>query len=251
MHDFFFNEYGLFTYQHLLFTLIGLILCIIGAIVIVKKVKYSQLKIIRITSVVLVTLEILKIVYNIFIRHATLNDYLPFYFCSLTMYAALLAGFTKGKWKQLGESFLFYGSIVSGLCFILYPSSALGIHPLMHVLTFHSLFYHVISVLLGVVVITNNYFVPKHRDILKYLIFTYSFSLIAYLLNISFDLNLMFLNHSFNIPILLKVEQITGKFYPLFMATGENLLTFYLSYSVYIIISKIKPLIKRDKTNKK
>ena len=208
----------------------------------IKKWKGKELKILRILFITIAILEIFKICYVCFYQKLSskLDDWVPLYFCSLTMYALGMSSFCKGKIKELGDTFLFFGGVISGLCFLLYPTTALIIRPLIHPLTIHSMIFHCVSVFSGLMVVINKYFIPNKKHIVSYLIFTLSFSLIAYIVNLLTNHNFMLISSPWEMKPLQLIYDIVGPFYPLVIALGQCLITFYLSYLGYILYSKTK-----------
>lgn len=242
MRKFFLEDYGLWTWQHLLF-----FLCAIGLLWLLLFLYHrfwikKERKVLIVFSSLLWIFEIIKICYVIFYLgdFKVINDWVPLYFCSLILYASILSAYGKGMVRHLGDSFLFYGGIVSGLAFLCYPSSSLAIYPFLSFRTLHSLFYHVISVFLGVMIVWKGYFVPRHKDILPYLIFTYSSALVAYIVNLLCDSNFMFIREPWSIVPLQWIENVVGPLYPFVIATGQNIGTFYISFGIYQIIKKVR-----------
>lgn len=239
MDDFFLKDIaGLFTFQHLIYVICAILAVVVLVLLYLKRFVGKENKIIKITFFVLVTLEIAKICYVCFYQKLSqkLDDWVPLYFCSLTMYALGLSSFGKGKIKLLGDSFLFFGGIVSGMAFLLYPTTALLIRPLIHPLTIHSLIYHCLSVFVGLMIGLKGYFKPQHKHIVSYLIFTLAFSLIAYIVNITCNQNFMLINNPWQMAPLKLIYDIVGGFYPIVISVGQSLLTFYISFGVYKLI---------------
>lgn len=242
MRKFFLEDFGLWTVQHLLFFLCAMGLLWLLFFLYHRFWKQKEKGVLIVFSSLLWGLEVIKICYVIFYLHdgKVINDWVPLYFCSLTLYASLLSAYGKGAIRRLGDSFLFYGGIVSGFAFLCYPSSSLAIYPLLSFRTLHSLVYHVISVFLGVMIAWDGYFKPQHKDILSYLIFTYSFALIAYIVNLLCNSNFMFIREPWSIVPLQWIEKVVGPLYPFVIATGQNIGTFYISFGLYQFVKKVR-----------
>lgn len=249
MFYFFFKDVpGLFSFQHLIYIIISIALVSGLVILYLKKLVGKEQKIILFSFILLVTLEIAKICYVCFYQKLSskLDDWVPLYFCSLTMYALGLSSFGKGKTKLLGDCFLFFGGIVSGVAFLFYPSTALIIRPLFHPLTIHSLIYHSVAVFVGVMIALKGELKPNIKHLVSYLEFTLLFSVIAYIVNIIFNQNFMLINTPWEIPVLQLVYKITGFLYPVAIAFGQIFLTFFVSLYGYKLIEY---LLKRRKSH--
>lgn len=236
---------GLMGWQHLIFILLSFTLITILLVFTYRLPKDKIAKTIRIIFWVVLILEICKIIWNLTIRiGASLNDWIPLYYCSIFIYGLALASYGKGKVKSLGETWIFYGQIVAGLAFILYPSTALLIHPLCHVLTIHSLIYHSLAIYVGLLIVLSKYYKPQKEDFIPYTISLMIFCLGVYLFNIIFTTNLMFLNKPVDIWPLANIFTIAKGLYPLIIALAQICGTFVISYYSYIIIKKTRRLNK-------
>lgn len=237
----------LLTIWHLIFTLFAFILIIVSCVLFKKYGKGKELKTLKVYSWVLLIAEVFKILYHIFVLHAKFTNYAPLYYCSLAIYATFFAAYGKNKLKKLGECFLVYGGIVSGIAFLIYPSTALGIHPIYHPLTIHSMLYHSSCAFLGIMLLIHNYVTLKHRDIINYSLFAGSFMIFCHILNVCFSLNFMFLRLPDGIKPLEFLYKTVGKyFYPIFIALGQLLATFYITFGIYKLIN----IIQNRKTKK-
>ena len=183
----------------------------------------------------------MKIFYHILVLKAPAKNWIPLYFCSLVLYACGFASYGKGKIKKMGECFLVYGGIVAGTIFIIYPATALGLHPLFHFLTIHSLFYHVSCVFLGLMLLMHNYYEISHNDIIDYALFVGIYMLFAQTLNVVFSTNFMFLKESGDIlPLSFLYTFVGAYFYPLCIAIGQLVCTFYITYVSCFVYRKVK-----------
>lgn len=247
MYDFFFNDVaGLFSFQHLIFIVLSIALISLLVILYLKKYVGKEQKILFGAFILLVTLEIAKICYVCFYQKLSskLDDWVPLYFCSLTLYALGLSSLGKGKIKIIGDCFLFFGGIVSGIAFLFYPSTALIIRPLFHPLTIHSLVYHCVSVFVGIMIALKGELKPNIKHLIPYLEFTILFTIFAYIVNVLFDQNFMLINTPWEVPALQLIYDITGVLYPVTIALGQILLTFFVSLYGYKLIEY---LIRRRK----
>lgn len=244
---------GMFSIGHL-------ILIIITSSAIYIAIKYTKnkdekqiSKIIRIFTILICNLEILKILFVLLIEKAkNVNEFLPLYYCSLLIYAGLLSSFGKGKFKKTGDVFLATGAMVGGVVFILFPTTTLPSYPMLHCLSLYSFFFHGIMVYLGLIINITNYIKLEKSDIKYYAILVAIICIIAYLINTKFNSNLMFISRNFPGTILEVFYNILGVFYTPFISLVQIVLPFYFVYYNKKLIIKIHTYIhNKDKVFKK
>ena len=191
---------------------------------------------------VLVVLEILKIVWNLTIRtDKSMDNWVPLYVCSLFIYALGMVSFGKGKIKEIGIILIIYGQIVGAIAFILYPSSSIGIHPLIHILSIHSLIYHASALYIGLLLLISGYYKEYAQTSIKhnfhiYFLTVFIIEVFVYVFNLIFKTNLMFINEPGVVPILQKVQDIFGDSYPLVISITQALGTFIIGLSIVKIV---------------
>lgn len=242
-----FSEYGygpirgMFSIDHLIFTVLGIITIILLLILTKNKTKTQIEKYIKYIFIIVTILEILKIIWNFCVRtNLELINWVPLYFCSLFIYASGMYSYGKGMIKKIGLFLITYGQIIGGLVFLVFPASSVGIQPLCHILTIHSLVYHVLTGYAGIILIIKNLEVFKFGDIKIYGPTILGIELFVYLFNIIFDTNMMFINGPGVIEPLNYVLNIFGSFYPLIIGLFQGLGSFILSYWIIKIIRKFK-----------
>ena len=233
------NEiHGLFTFNHLIFTILSLLL--VGTLIFlsknlkVKKIK-NQIKII---GIIVIILEIIKIVYMI-IDKRSMNDYIPLYYCSLLIYFLFLLYFKNEKIQNIGYSLIMYYGLVPALAYIFYPITSINFHPLISFDTLHSLIYHSLMLYLSLIIMIKKIHIIDFKDIKIYLISTLSLCLVAYIFNSIFGTILMFINKApDDNPILVLLEDIVGVFYPFAIALVQTLGSYIISYYMYKFIQR-------------
>ena len=112
-----------------------------------KDIKYRQIPLMIITSIMLI-LEVIKQIY------ACQDGYnwwmFPMHFCSMFLYFYPLAVFAKGKVKNFGQTMAFACSMLMFLFFYIKPSDIIGYSP-DHVFqdfySFHTFTYHHLVIL--------------------------------------------------------------------------------------------------------
>lgn len=233
---------GLYNFKHLMSIIVLTFLIIIG----VKKTKINKkediTKLTKILTIICLILEIIKIIFNFYIGNINnVNTYVPLYFCSLLLYSGVLSGFAKGKLKRAGNIFLATGGLIAGIAFFISPGTSLGIYPLFHFISFQSLFYHAVMIYLGIMINKYNYIDVTYKDLKYYAIMLFVICLLAYIVNINFNGNLMFINNGYGLFNIF--EKTFGKYYCLIMIIGQMTIPFFLGL---IINKKIKILMAKN-----
>lgn len=224
---------GLVTVGHLVI----FVLTAIGVIVAVKctkiRCKEDVTTIIRRSTIIIWILEILKTIYSISIGDGTdLNKIAPLYYCSLLLYSGLLSSFCKGKLNEIGDVFLATGGIVGGIVFWVFPTTSLPYYPVFHFVSVHSYFYHGMMVYLGIIINKYNYIELKLSHIKQYAILIFTISVIAYIINLRFGSNLMFISEDFPGTPISIVYNHTGKLFTPLMIAIQMTLPFLLIYGI-------------------
>ena len=197
-------------------------------------------KIIQILAVVLLTLEAAKIYFKRVKEHSACqyDSWIPLYYCSIAMYAAVLSGFGTGVCQRIGDVFLAVGALIGGICFLLYPSSSIMVYPWTHFLSLHSFFYHTAMTYLGILVNRTGLLDLGWQDYPLYAAFFAFFCAIAYCLNRKYDLNLMFISKPFHGTFQDRVYKITGKLFPAVLISVQLVVPF-----VVIMLFKLYTLL--------
>lgn len=191
---------GMFTLGHILSFVVCMILMVTLLYVSYKKDNLNIKKITKIVAIVLAVLEALKIVYHVYYSYLKLEQIIPLSYCSLFIYALFMSGFGKGKVEKIGNSFITGGCIVAGSAFLIFPTTSLMLHPLFHALSIHSMLYHTTMVFFGILFFMKKVERVSINNFIYYSIFTISFLILAIILNLSFDGNLMFIQKPMNMP---------------------------------------------------
>ena len=194
---------GMYTIGHLIILLLT-ILSILTALKFTKnKNKEQILKEIRIITIFLWILEIIKIVFNLIVGNASNpNTYVPLYFCSMILYAGIFSGFSKVKLKHVGDVFIATRGMIAGIIFLLSPNTSLTMYPIFHYISIQSFILHGAMVYLGILVNITKYIDVKGKDIIYYAGLMLIISVIAYVFNIIYDSNLMFISNNFPVDFL-------------------------------------------------
>lgn len=242
---------GLFSIGHLiLFTI-----TIISVLIVLKRtknIKPDKVKeIIRKSTVILWTLEIIKIIFNIKnYGFKEVNKYVPLYFCSLILYAGIFSGFCKGILKKAGDIFLSTGGIVAGMFFLISPLTSLTTYPAIHFISLHSFLLHGTMVYIGLLMLITGYVKIEKNDIVYYSLLITIISVIAYIVNEFCGSNLMFISQNYPGTFIEIIYDISGNLFPLVMTTVQATLPFYFIYEIYTnILDKKSSKCNLEKSN--
>lgn len=243
---------GMFSIEHFILLAITTI-CVVIALKFTKNMeKVNVKKLIRKTTIFLWILEIIKIIFNIK-NYGTnaVNKYIPLYFCSLILYAGIFSGYCKGTLKKMGDVFLSTGGIIAGLIFLIYPLTSLTSYPALHYISIHSFILHGIMVYIGLLMLITKYTTIEKRDIIYYSAIIVIISAVAYVVNLKFGSNLMFISQNYPGTFIEIIYNTTGKVFPLVMIIAQATMPFYTIYGVYTLVKskKVKETAAED-TNK-
>ena len=233
-----YNSAKIFSIQHFVL----LFLTITGIIIAIKYTNNKRstiLKKIRIVTVTVWILEIIKVIFNFKIGNGNnLNTYIPLYYCSILLYAGIFSSAGKGFIKRIGDVFLATGGIVGGVLFLLLPTTSITMYPMFHFITLQSFIYHGAMIYLGIIIHKSNYITLEKRDIIYYSSLLFVICLIAFIVNMKFESNLMFISRDFpGTPIGL-IYKITGKYFTLVASLIQIFAPFYAVLGIKNIIQK-------------
>jgi hypothetical protein len=145
-----------------LIAMVVLTLLIIALLIIFRKTKPEKVdKYLKIISIIVPVLEIIKIVwetvFDIKMGHGfNLTGLLPLYTCSLFIYTLPLVAWCKGKVKDTAICWLATIGVFGGLT-NLYLTQILNTYPFWTFATFMSLYFHFLMVFTGLFIVVTKY----------------------------------------------------------------------------------------------
>lgn len=202
---------GMFTTGHFIF----LFLTIIGIVIGLKYTNKNNLKRnIQISTIVVWILEIIKIIFNLKTGNANnLNTYIPLYYCSILLYAGIFSSVGKGFIKKVGDVFIATGGIVGGTLFLIMPTTSITMYPMFHFICIQSFIYHGAMLYLGLAINKTNYIEIKSKDIIYYATLLFMMCVLAFMVNLKYGSNLMFISNDFPGTPVGILYNLTGKFF--------------------------------------
>lgn len=228
---------GMYSMGHI-FLLVASFICIAVALYFTKNFNKEKVKkTIKISTIILWILEIIKIVFNIAIGNIkNPNNYIPLYYCSLILYAGIFSGFCKGKLKRAGDVFISTGAIIGGLFFLFCPNTSLPAYQLFHYISIQSFIFHGTMLYLGVLTNITGYTDLKMKDIKYYAVLLLMMCIVSVIVNKILGTNFMFISNDFpNTPIGV-IYKYTGKLFTPFMILIQTVGPFYVIYALRKLI---------------
>lgn len=208
---------GMFNFRHILLFILTSLLIVVA----VRNTKVENKEQIRRTiqksTLIVWVLEIAKILFLIYIGEGrNINKIVPLYYCSLLLYSGLFSSIGKGIFKKAGDVFLATGGIVGGLTFLVFPTTSLPEYPVFHFISIHSFLFHGIMVYLCIIINKFKYIELKFSDFLYYAGAILVICLGAYIVNMKFGSNLMFISRDFpNSPVTILYNWAGKMFTPI------------------------------------
>lgn len=196
---------GLFTAAHGLL-LLGTLLVMAAALRVTRLFTEKKLRrIFLYLTLFLLLLEVGKILFALLrIGTRNPNEFVPLYFCSITLAAGLFSGAGRGRLRLCGDIFLATGGLVGGIVFLLVPATSLPSYPALHFLSLYSFLLHGAMVYMGLALHLSDLYRIKTADLPLAALPISITAAAALLVNHVYDLvtgteiaNLMFLSRDF------------------------------------------------------
>ncbi len=195
-----------------LYLIISFILIIIILYLLRKSSRNKILTIIRLISIFLTLFYLIKTVwesiYDVKITGSFNYGLLPFDTCSIIMLAGLIAGFGKGKIKEMAECWIVTGGIVGGIGAMV-VLNAFKYYPFFSFGAFYSMIWHFLMLFLGLLLIITKYVDIRYNLVFKGFLFHLIISLFVIPLDFIFNFDFMMYKDLGSIPIF---ENIALKF---------------------------------------
>ncbi len=237
----------LFSTEHIIYIILAYLSCIILSILLPKKKKHNIDRFLKIIGIAVLIAEISKVSFESYFdittgRGFNVGGIMPCYNCSLFIYCTLLAGFTKGKIKDICVSFLSTIGLVSGAIGVVY-CNGLNFYPFLTFGAFYSLFFHYSMMLTGIVLLASKYKKLEWKDAIYSWIPIVILSVAAIPLNYVFDADYMQLRDGTGVPLyhdlaLYLIDHKLGFIYTIIMLFTYIPLS-GLVISLYKLIVKI------------
>lgn len=228
---------GLYSMGHIILLIVSFT-CIAVALFFTRKFDKDKVKkTIKISTITLWVLEIIKIIFNIAIGNIkNPNNYVPLYYCSLILYAGIFSGFCKGKLKRIGDVFISTGAVIGGLFFLFCPNTSLPAYQMFHYISIQSFIFHSTMLYLGILTNITRYVDLKLKDIKYYAILLFIMCMISVVVNKILGTNFMFISNDFPNTPIGTIYKYTGQLFTPFMILIQTVGPFYVVYGLRFLI---------------
>ena len=239
---------GLFSRWHLL--LLSVTACLIAAGLWLSRnmMPMAVRRTVRIVTACLWGLELVKILFVLFVTGSkNPNEFVPLYYCSITLYAGLLSSLGSPLLMRVGDAFIAMGGIVGGAVFLLMPTTSLPQYPAFHFISWHSFLLHGTMVYLGLLLLVRRVYCPRLGDIRYVAGLTGAIAAIAWLFNTVYNhiardpvANLMFISRDFAGTPISILYRLCGRFFTPVMCLGQAFLPFFLMYGGILLVNEVR-----------
>ena len=196
----------LFSIWHIIYIVLAYLSVIILCILLPKKKKHNIDLFLKIIGISVLIAEISKVSFESYYdittgRGFNFGGILPVYTCSIFIFTSLLAGFTKGKIKDICLSFLTTVGLISGAIGVVY-CNGLNFYPFWTFGAFYSLFFHYSMMLTGIILLASKYKKLEWKDALYAWIPIVIMAIFAVPLNIIYNADYMLLHDASGVPLM-------------------------------------------------
>lgn len=189
-------------------------------------------------SIFVVIAEIIKMTVR-YLERPVFRYVFPMPFCFLFIPAIILYLINNDKIRNFAKVFLSTGSLAGGLFYIFIPNGSIDTYPIYHVGALHGLSFHFLMVVVGLVLLFKEMYVPKLKDFKQYFIFMTIFSIIA-VIHITFsDGNALFFGNGSGIDLLDKIHSISPILHIAVVYVAESIILYFLVYYIYLFIYNV------------
>ena len=235
---------GLFNAPHLISSLIC-IFAVLLLFVFLRKISDKSLQALtRGAAILLTALETVKIIFKFSIGEGGIFDHwVPLFYCSLFIYALLILAFIKNEsLKKAARTFLTLGCAFSGLTFLIFPTTSLPDYPIYHFISLHSMLFHSLMMLLGLLYMYKGYEKPSKDSYMTYAIFVCAPVALSLVLNPNLESNFMLLGSPVNMPLdfVSAVYNFSPIIYRAALVVIYLTVPYFADTLIYLLIKKSK-----------
>ncbi len=243
----------LFSVPHIIFIILAFVL-VPTISILIRKTDHKKIdRFLKVYSIVILCLEIVKISWETYYdittgRGFNMDGIFPAYTCSLFIYSMLFAGWwKKGKPKEYCLSFITTIGLLSGAIGIV-QCNGLNWYPFWTFGAFYSMFFHLSMFAVGMFLLISGYKKLDWIDMIRGWIPMVILSLIATPLNYEYGADYMQIYEGSGVPLLSTLASVLAAHKLRFLFTQIMLLTYIplagvvvcISKLVYFIIDKVK-----------
>lgn len=243
LYGFFDYKYDLIGFESDIYSLSHIIFLILAFVSLgfvayfVRGAKKKNVEVfIRVLAIFVTVLEVAKLSWESYFdvtRGQGINFFgiAPIYTCSLLIYCSLIAGFAKGKAKDICLSWLCTIGMMTGLITLFYPTG-LNWYPVLTFGGMHTLLFHYGLVLCAVVCIASGYKKLQWKDILISMIPMLALAILVIPVNYAIKSDYMQVYEAAGVPVL-------HDFATMLASHGLRWLFTIIMLSSYMVLSSI------------
>ena len=230
---------GMWSTTYIIALSIVVVLVVLGLWFSRKMSHKSVKRVLLVMAIWTIVSEVVKAIFTWVTYGIEDVDFLPLYFCSLFMYCTVFSVVPSKTLNKCGLSFIFFGGIIGAVSFFIYPDACIPNYPIYHFMCLRTMLFHGSMIYTGLLIVITNYYKPTIKDFKYYFIELIIISLLAYTINVIFSKNLMYIQEPLNFDISRNLYDAAPKLYPFIIMLLQIVVPFFLSYLVYILISKL------------
>ena len=238
---------GVFSWQHLTFTLsLVAVMIILGIILGLKyknKTDKEKNKILIWAALLIDGFELFKLIifYTRSPEMSTIINNLPLFLCSIQLITIPLAAFSKGRIKEAALDFVFIFGLLGGVLGTVLALQNYAAYPVLSVDNVVSGITHTISGFTSLYIGVSGLSSMKKNNVWISFVILLVFAVVAYPVNVAFGCNYMFLMRDDGTPYFIFYNLVNGHkvLYPI-IVVGTLLLYICIFYTVFYYIKKNK-----------
>jgi uncharacterized membrane protein YwaF len=238
---------GVFSWQHLTFTLsLVAVMIILGIILGLKyknKTDKEKNKVLIWAALLIDGFELFKLIifYTRSPEMRTIINNLPLFLCSIQLITIPLAAFSKGRIKEASLDFVFIFGLLGGVLGTVLALQNYACYPVISMDNVISGITHTISGFASLYIGVSGLSSMKKNNMWISFVIISCFAAVAYPVNRIFGTNYMFLMQDDGTPYSIFYNMVNGHkvFYPL-VVVGTLLLFICIFYLIFYIVKKKK-----------
>ena len=243
---------GYMSWQHLTFVTILMVIMTVSAALLGRRNKNrcqkDQNRVLAVAAILINAVELFKIVVMSINSHDIwyIRNVLPLFLCSIQLIAIPLAAFTKGRVKEASLDFVVIFGLLGAVLGTYFAGNNYGCYPVISLDNVASGITHSISGFASLYILISGMASMRQRNIPITVAILGAFAVLAYLANLLWDRNYMFLSRGDGTPYDIFYNLFKGHpvLYPL-CVIGLFVLYIALYYQIYYTVCKV-----RKKANK-
>ena len=207
---------GFFSWQHLLFVSVFVLVMIIFATILGIKYRYKSFteknKVLIVCAISINIIELSKIIIICIRSHDPFawRYELPLFLCSIQLITIPIAAFYNGKFKESALDFIAIFGLLGAILGTYCAGNNYSSYPVLSFDNVNSALTHCISGFTALFIIITNMTSMKKQNILNIFILLTIFCVLAYCINILIDYNYMFLMRGDGTPYDILFNLVNG-----------------------------------------